>query len=64
MPRDDDPFGDPNFEQMVREKAYLLWERDGRPVDGEKHYWYMALAKCMGEREEDERAQRGLIDPI
>ena len=30
-------FGDPDFEQIVRENAYDLWERDGRPQDSEKH---------------------------
>ncbi|HEY0031879.1 MAG TPA: DUF2934 domain-containing protein [Devosia sp.] len=64
MDEDDARFGDPDFEQVVREIAYLLWERDGRPEGGEKHYWYLALAKCMRQHEEDERAQRGLIDPM
>jgi hypothetical protein len=64
MPQNDALFGDPDFEQTVREKAYKLWERDGRPEGGEKHYWYLALTKCMRQREEDEQAERGLIDPM
>jgi hypothetical protein len=64
MADQDARFGDPMFEQIVREKAYELWERDGRPDGGETHYWYRALAKCMRQREHDERAERGLIDPI
>ena len=57
-------FGDPDFEQIVRENAYERWERDGRPQNSEKHYWYLALAKCLQQREEDERSRRGLVDPM
>lgn len=64
MARNDVKFGDPEFEQIVREKAYELWERGGRPQGGEKHYWYLALAKCMRQRDEEERGKRGLIDPM
>ena len=29
-------------EEMVRELAYALWERDGCPVGGSEHYWLLA----------------------
>lgn len=64
MQQHDVVFGDPDFEQTVREKAYELWERDGRQNGGEKHYWHLALTRCMRQREEEERLSRGLIDPI
>jgi hypothetical protein len=64
MEGNEERFGDPSFEQFVRETAYGLWERDGRPDGREQHYWYQALAKCMRRREEEERLKRGLIDPI
>jgi hypothetical protein len=57
-------FGGPDFEQIVRKTAYELWERDGCPQGGEKHYWHLALAKCLRQREEDERSRRGLVDPM
>ena len=64
MSHEDARFGDPHFEQMVREAAYGLWERDGRPDGREQHYWYLALAKCMRRREVEERVKRGLIAPM
>lgn len=57
-------FGDDEFEQMVRDTAYHLWERDGRPFGGEKYYWFLALEKCLRQRTEEEREQRGLLDPM
>jgi hypothetical protein len=64
MNQEDTRFGDPQFEQFVRETAYGLWERDGRPGGREQHYWYLALGKCIRRREEEERLKRGLVDPI
>ena len=29
-------------EQRIRERAYLLWEADGRPEGRGDHYWYLA----------------------
>lgn len=31
------------LEQEVREHAYFLWERDGRPEGRDEHYWNQAL---------------------
>lgn len=28
----------------VRDRAYLLWEADGRPEGRAEHYWHMAQA--------------------
>jgi hypothetical protein len=49
------PWGDPEFEQAVRETAYFLWEQDGRPEGREQEYWYRALEQAMRSREADER---------
>jgi hypothetical protein len=29
-------------EQRIRETAYHLWEKDGRPLGHAEHYWEMA----------------------
>lgn len=49
-----DPWGDPAFEQAVRETAYFLWEQDGRPQGREKEYWYRALERTLRERNADD----------
>jgi hypothetical protein len=48
-----DPWGDPQFEQAVRETAYFLWEQDGRPEGREQEYWYRALERTLRERNAD-----------
>lgn len=49
-----DPWGDPAFEQAVRETAYFLWEQDGRPEGREQEYWYRALERTLRERNADQ----------
>ena len=46
-------FGDPEFEQAVRETAYFLWEHDGKPDGREKDYWYRALEQTLRQRQSD-----------
>lgn len=53
-----DPWGDPEFEQSVRETAYFLWEQDGRPQGREQDYWYTALERCLRRRESDLELKR------
>ena len=48
-----DPWGDPDFEQAVRETAYFLWEHDGRPEGREQEYWYQALERHLRQRNAD-----------
>jgi hypothetical protein len=50
---DRDIWGDPAFEQAVRETAYFLWEQDGRPGGREQEYWYRALERTLRERNAD-----------
>jgi hypothetical protein len=45
-------FVDMDFEHNVRKAAYHLWEDDGRPFGREKDYWFKALEKLLGEREQ------------
>jgi hypothetical protein len=51
MYEDTDKFVDLNFEQTVRQAAYLLWEKDGRPFGCEKEYWFKALEAQLAARE-------------
>ena len=55
-----DPWGDPAFEQAVRDTAYFLWEHDGRPEGREQDYWYAALEKCLLQRESDKSLKQSL----
>jgi hypothetical protein len=50
---DNNPWGDPEFEQRVREMAYFLWTHAGRPSGQEKPFWYEALERSLREREAD-----------
>jgi hypothetical protein len=36
--------------QTVRERAYLLWEQDGRPQGRAEEYWHRALDQHLRER--------------
>jgi hypothetical protein len=54
-----DPWGDPAFEQAVRETAYFLWEQDGRPQGREQEYWYRALERTLRERNADHGLRNG-----
>lgn len=34
---------DRDFEQAIRERAYLIWEREGRPADRAEDHWRRAI---------------------
>ena len=38
------------LDQAVRERAYLLWEKDGRPDGRAEEYWHRALDQHLRER--------------
>lgn len=48
-----DVWGDPHFEQSVRETAYFLWQQAGRPQGAETEFWYCALERKLRERGAD-----------
>jgi len=50
MYEDTDKFVDLDFEQRVRQSAYLLWEKDGRPCGRETDYWFKAIEQEMAAR--------------
>ncbi len=42
---------DKALEQRIRERAYTLWEADGRPDGTPDEYWYRARADLLSEGE-------------
>jgi hypothetical protein len=38
---------DRNLEQAIRERAYLIWEREGRPADRAEDHWRRATNEAM-----------------
>jgi hypothetical protein len=35
--------------QLIRERAYLMWEADGRPDGGSEEYWHRARERIDAE---------------
>jgi hypothetical protein len=60
--RGENKWGDPDFEEAVRQTAYFLWEQDGRPDGKEQDYWYRALERCLRERDCDKHLSAGQFD--
>lgn len=50
MYEDTEKFVDLDFEQHVRQRAYHLWEGDGRPEGRETDYWFSAMEQLLAER--------------
>jgi hypothetical protein len=46
-----------NKEQAVREMAYFIWEREGRPEGRAQDHWQRATAEAFGQ----ERARDGEV---
>ena len=40
---------DPAWEQKVRERAYALWEREGRPHGRAEEFWFTAERELFAE---------------
>jgi hypothetical protein len=40
---------DEAWEQRVRERAYAIWEREGRPEGGAERHWTMAEMELKAE---------------
>ncbi|WP_082490551.1 DUF2934 domain-containing protein [Aureimonas sp. Leaf454] len=43
---------------IVRERAYLLWEKAGRPLGREHEFWAQAAAEIEGHLEGDQERYR------
>jgi hypothetical protein len=40
---------DKETEQLIRERAYMLWENDGRPEGRAEEYWRRAEEEIMNQ---------------
>jgi hypothetical protein len=50
-----------DLETRIRERAYVLWEEDGRPEGRAEEYW--ERARRFVEAEEDPKAPNMTINP-
>jgi hypothetical protein len=48
------PRSGPPADQAIRETAYYIWEREGRPHGRDHDHWHQARAALPGRREVDE----------
>jgi hypothetical protein len=48
-----DPWIAREFDQKVRKMAYFFWESRGRQDGQKQEYWFIALDRCLREREAD-----------
>jgi hypothetical protein len=39
----------PAFEEVIRTRAYLMWEADGKPDGGADQYWHQARERIEAE---------------
>jgi hypothetical protein len=39
----------PSFEDVIRTRAYLMWEADGKPEGGADQYWHQARERIEAE---------------
>jgi hypothetical protein len=44
-------------DQLIRERAYHLWERAGRPEQSEQDFWHRAEAEIASEQESGDGAE-------
>ena len=52
---DDPQKNSPDRENRIRERAYQLWEADGRPEGRDQLYWEQAEAMTGKEESEEQR---------
>ena len=48
---------DVSWEQRVRERAYAIWEREGRPESDPERHWARAEEELRAEEEERDRVE-------
>jgi hypothetical protein len=57
-------------EQAIRERAYLIWEREGRPEGRAESHWRSAAIEVLGDKqwqddelmEDEEKVLAGCLD--
>ncbi|MGE7417406.1 DUF2934 domain-containing protein [Methylobacterium tarhaniae] len=53
-----------HFETSIRERAYALWERDGRAPGRDEHYWLLAERELRTVTEAPAGAEDILAKPV
>ncbi|SFV38630.1 Protein of unknown function [Devosia crocina] len=56
MYEDTEKFVDLDFQQRVRQRAYDLWEKDGRQQGRKTDYWFEALRLELDTRQQPDAA--------
>lgn len=46
---------DTDAEEAIRNRAYLMWEADGRPEGRAEHYWHLAQSEAAVAPEKPKR---------
>jgi hypothetical protein len=54
----------PNNEDRIRDRAYALWEADGRPEGQDKDYWARAERELSEESGLDMSEEDSTVSPI
>jgi hypothetical protein len=52
-----------DLEQLIRERAYLLWEQAGCPDGRSEEFWFVALHEVAGEAPSDD-VPEGTLAPL
>lgn len=53
----------PNIQDRIRDRAYALWEADGRPDGHDKQYWARAERQLSEEDGVDLSEQESTVSP-
>ena len=48
------PKSEQSKEQAIRERDYLIWEREGRPDGRARDHWYRAVSERVREQQDAE----------
>jgi hypothetical protein len=51
-------------EENVRNRAYLLWESEGRLPDRDEHYWHLASSQLLAESVAREDASQAQVSEV
>jgi hypothetical protein len=53
-----------NFEDLVRNEAYLIWESEGRPQGKDGHHWQIALSRVQNRLQQIEERTNTPVVPL
>ncbi|WP_019999003.1 DUF2934 domain-containing protein [Aureimonas ureilytica] len=49
-----------DWDAQVRQRAYELWEKAGRPWGREHEFWAIASVEIEGEKQEEDEIERSI----